>query len=340
MIMLKFLFVGFLFGAIMQYSKVNTNCVISGMATLDDFTVAKTIAVTLGLGIILLNIEIGLGFASYHILPFLLVGVIGGGLIFGSGMAILGYCPGTLPISLGQGSLDALVGIFGGFAAVAVYSVASPLVQGFLGPDLGQISLHSAIGSNALFYALVFIFGGILTGSAFWLQKIDKSNSYKWVYSGVGLALLFSTSFFHTVLDNVVGAATSFVYIGDKLLGATDNSYFEKWETAGYIQSYFILGAFLAGLFFSIIKKEFKLVLLYSNWIKYKGTSKTKRIVWAFVGGFLLLIGARMAGGCTSGHVISGGIQLALSSFVFAFFTFVGLLITGKFFYGSEKIAK
>ncbi len=111
MLVVKFLFVGFLFGAIMQYSKINTNCVISGMATLDDFAVAKTIAVTLGLGTILLNIEIGLGFASYHILPFLLVGVIGGGLIFGSGMAILGYCPGTLPISLGQGSLDALVGL-------------------------------------------------------------------------------------------------------------------------------------------------------------------------------------------------------------------------------------
>ncbi len=337
MIVLKFLLVGFLFGAIMQYSKINTNCVISGMATLDDFTVAKTIAVTLGLGAILLNIEIGLGFASYHIISFLFVGVIAGGLIFGSGMAILGYCPGTLPISLGQGSLDALIGIIGGFVAVAVFSVVSPLLQIVLGPDLGQISLHSVVGTNALFYTLVFVLGGILIGSAFWLQKIEKSDSYKWLYSGIGLALLFSTSFFHTVLDNVVGAATSFVYMGDKMLGATDNSYFEKWETAGYIQSYFILGAFLAGLFFSIIKKEFKLVLLYSNWIKYKGTSKTKRIVWAFVGGFLLLIGARMAGGCTSGHVISGGIQLALSSFVFAFFTFVGLLITGKCFYNTEK---
>lgn len=80
-----------------------------------------------------------------------------------------------------------------------------------------------------------------------------------------------------------------------------------------------------------------KIDKLYSNWIKYKGTSKTKRIVWAFVGGFLLLIGAIMAGGCTSGHVISGGIQLALSSFVFVFFTFVGLLITGKFFYNNKE---
>lgn len=42
-----------------------------------------------------------------------------------------------------------------------------------------------------------------------------------------------------------------------------------------------------------------------------------RRLVDAFVGGFLLLFGARMAGGCTSGHVISGVSQLALSGFVF-----------------------
>jgi len=41
-----------------------------------------------------------------------------------------------------------------------------------------------------------------------------------------------------------------------------------------------ILGALLAGLFISLVKKEFKLVLLYYNWIKYKGTSKRKRIVF------------------------------------------------------------
>jgi uncharacterized membrane protein YedE/YeeE len=42
-----------------------------------------------------------------------------------------------------------------------------------------------------------------------------------------------------------------------------------------------------------------------------------RRLLDAFIGGFLLLFGARMAGGCTSGHVISGVSQLALSGFVF-----------------------
>jgi len=92
---LTILFLGFLFGGILHYAKLNKYNVISGLATLENLTVAKAIALTIGIGVILLNVEIGLGFASYHIKPLLLVGIMLGGFIFGIGMAILGYCPGN-----------------------------------------------------------------------------------------------------------------------------------------------------------------------------------------------------------------------------------------------------
>jgi hypothetical protein len=57
------------------------------------------------------------------------------------------------------------------------------------------------------------------------------------------------------------------------------------------------------------------------------------RIIWAFFGGFILIFGARMSGGCTSSRILSGGMQLAASSLIFAVFVFTGLLITGKLFY-------
>ena len=104
---------GFLFGAILQYAKLNRYNVISGMATLENFAVAKAIAVAIGVGAVIIAIEVGLGFATYHIKPLLLGGIAIGGIIFGVGMAILGYCPGTLPVSLGEGSVDALIGIIG-----------------------------------------------------------------------------------------------------------------------------------------------------------------------------------------------------------------------------------
>ncbi len=130
-----------------------------------------------------------------------------------------------------------------------------------------------------------------------------------------------------------MGASTAYPYLADLIAGATQNNYFTIIEKPGNWEVFFLIGAFIAGLIISLIKKEFKITLIHSNWEKFKGTSAIKRIVWSFIGGFILIFGARMAGGCTSGHILSGGMQLAFSSIAFAIFVFTGLIITGKIFY-------
>ena len=55
-----------------------------------------------------------------------------------------------------------------------------------------------------------------------------------------------------------------------------------------------------------------------------------RRYLTAFLGGFLILFGARLAGGCTSGHIISGITQLAASSFIFAAAVFGAGILTAK----------
>lgn len=324
---------GFAFGLFLQYSKVNTYNTISGMAVLEDFTVAKTIATAIGIGSILLSIEISMGFASYHVKPFLVGSVIVGGFIFGIGMSILGYCPGTMPVSLGQGSIDALIGMLGGFAASLIYTLLSPYIHETLGPNLGKLSLSSVMdSSSALFFVLVFLIGASFISVSFWLNKIEKKTDVKWFYSALGIAVVACIVF--AVSDRVLGASTFYPYLADKLTGATKNVYFIKQvDKSGLYEMKFLIGAFLSGLFLSLLKKEFKLTLIHENWLRFKGNSKPYRIAWAFTGGFLLLFGARLAGGCTSGHIISGGMQLAVSSLVFAVFVFAGFLLTGRFFY-------
>ena len=324
---------GFLFGLFLQYAKVNTYNSISGMAVLNDFTVAKTIAAAIGIGAIGLSIAIGLGYADFHIKPFLAGAVIIGGILFGIGMAILGYCPGTLPVSLGQGSLDALIGILGGLAASILYTLLSPAIHGAIGPDMGKIALSSVIQSGTTgYYILTGIIGTGLIVAAFWLQRIEKKRELKWLVAAAGIAAIAITIFI--VSDRVLGASTFYPYIADRLTGLTDNAYFIKQvEQSGFYEMKFLAGAFLSGLVYSLLKGEFKIRLLHDNWIRMKGSSSTARIFWAFTGGFLLLFGARLAGGCTSGHIISGGMQLAVSSWVFAIFVFAGFLTTGRFFY-------
>jgi hypothetical protein len=332
------LILGFLFGAALQYAKLNRYNVISGMATLENFAVAKAIATAIGVGVIIIAIEIGLGFASYHIKPILLGGIAIGGVIFGVGMAILGYCPGTLPVSLGEGSVDALVGIIGGLVGGLLYTVILPSIQSILGPDLGSISLFTLVGEhNLIFYALDFILGAGFIATAFWLNKMEKAPEMKWLYSGIGLALLNAVVFLTVGTDRIIGASTAYPYVADLITGSTQNSYFQKIQGPGQWEVLFLTGAFISGVVISLFRKEFKITLIHSNWEKYKCNSVSKRLIWSFIGGFILIIGARMAGGCTSGHVLSGGMQLAVSSLLFAVFVFGGLLLTGKYFYKTKN---
>ncbi len=331
--MIEILILGFLFGVTLQYASLNKFNVISGLALRENFAVVKAIAIAIGIGAILLNIEISLGFASYHIKPFVAGGLILGGLIFGSGMAILGYCPGTLAISAGEGSLDATIGIIGGLLGGVFYTLILPSIKPILGPNFGKISLNSLLGTNILFFISLFIVGLIFILAAFWLQKIDKNKSKKWIISGILLAILNIVVFSSFLTNRPIGASTTFPYLSDLITGVTDNTYFNKIKTPGNWEAIFLLGSFLAGLLISLIKREFKITLIYENWSKYKGNSNIKRVIWAFIGGFILILGARMAGGCTSGHILSGGMQVAISSLTFAIFVFIGLLITGKIFY-------
>jgi len=334
---LTILILGFLFGAILQYASLNKYNVISGLAIRENYAVAKAIAIAIGIGAILLNIEIVLGFASYHVKPFIVGGLILGGLLFGTGMAILGYCPGTLAISLGEGSIDALIGIVGGLIGGVVYTLVLPFIQPLLGPDLGTITLTSLTGTNTIFYILLFSIGSLFILASFWLQKIDKNKDERWIYSGIALALLNLIVFSSYMTNRPIGASTTFPYLGDLLTNLTNNDYYSKIKTPGNWEMIFLFGAFISGIVLSLIRKDFKIRLLHENWIKHKGSSYQKRIIWSFTGGFILIIGARMAGGCTSGHILSGGMQLALSSLTFAVFVFTGLLVTGKFFYQTKN---
>jgi len=327
------LILGFLFGAILQYANLNKFNVISGLALRENFAVPKAIALSIGIGLILLSFEIAFGMASYHVKPFILGGLLIGGLLFGAGMALLGYCPGTLAISLGEGSIDALIGIIGGLFGGLFYTIVLPYIKLILGPDFGAISLNSVMGTNTMFFIITIIVGAVFSYAAFMLHKIDKTQDKKWILSGIALAILNLIVFSSAVTNRPIGASTTFPYVADLLTGFIDNDYFNKIRTPGNWELIFLSGAFLAGVVISLIRKDFKLILIHDNWKKHKDNSSVSRIIWAFIGGFILLFGARMAGGCTSGHILSGGMQFAFSSLFFAIFVFVGLLITGKYFY-------
>ena len=66
------------------------------------------------------------------------------------------------------------------------------------------------------------------------------------------------------------------------------------------------------------------------------GESRARRFTAAFLGGALMVFGARVAGGCTSGHGISGSLQLAVQSWTFILLAFAAAIATAFVLFGRE----
>lgn len=333
---LSILIFGFLFGFAMQYAQLNKFNTISGMATLEDFTMAKTMAFAIGLGAIIIAADVGLGLTDYHVKPLVPVASIVGGIVFGAGMAILGYCPGTLPISLGQGALDALVGIIGGLLGGYVFSSNYDSIAPYLGESHGAVSVYSLLGEFPfLFYGTTLLFGGGLMYLAFWLHAKEGGKNKRWLATGLGFALINGIMLLDAVFGRPIGASTAYPYLADVFSGETNSTYFRMISGPGSWELVFLFGAFLAGLLPALYSKKYRFSFVQERWDHYFGPSMGKRFLWAFVGGFLLIFGARIAGGCASGHILSGVMQMGMGSLLFSVFVFAAFFITGHYFYKS-----
>jgi uncharacterized membrane protein YedE/YeeE len=145
------LLTGIVFGFLLQKGRVAKFNTILGQLLLTDWTVLKVMTTAIVVGAIGVFALVSAGWASLHIQPFLLSGVLIGAAVFGVGMALFGYCPGTSVAASGEGSRDAMVGVLGMLTGagifVAAYPWLNPVLKG-LG-DLGKTTLPDVLGAPA-----------------------------------------------------------------------------------------------------------------------------------------------------------------------------------------------
>jgi hypothetical protein len=101
---------GIFFGFLLQKGGVTNYDVILGQLLLTDFTVVKIMLSAVITGMVGIYLLRSLGLATLHPKPGSFGSTVIGGLLFGVGFGLLGYCPGTLAGAVGQGALDALLG--------------------------------------------------------------------------------------------------------------------------------------------------------------------------------------------------------------------------------------
>jgi len=141
------LLIGFAFGFLLQKGQVAKRRVIVNQFLLKDFTVMKTMLTAIvvgGIGVYVLKTA---GLVTLHVKPLQLGALIVGGLIFGVGMVVLGYCPGTCVAAAGEGSRDALWGLLGMSAGAIVFSEVFTVLGGLLKwNDFGPVTLPEMTG--------------------------------------------------------------------------------------------------------------------------------------------------------------------------------------------------
>lgn len=162
---------GVIFGFLMQKARVIRYDKQLAALRLMDMTIVKfmlsSVLVAMA-GVYLLH-DLGLVKLSIKGLSF--GGVVIGGLLFGVGWGLLGYCPGTSAGALGEGRWDAAFGIAGMLAGAALYAEAYPLMKSSVlkWGDYGKVTLPQLLGVNHWIVILVCIAAGLMLFR--WFEK-------------------------------------------------------------------------------------------------------------------------------------------------------------------------
>ncbi len=112
-----------------------------------------------------------------------------------------------------------------------------------------------------------------------------------------------------------------------------DKAYYKKFTPEIEWEWMLVFGIFFGALASSTLSDSFQWIFVPMKWASAFGSSFFLRWIASLIGGMVLGFGARWAGGCTSGHGISGTLQLTVSSWLAALCFFIGGILTAMVIY-------
>ncbi|KAH7346209.1 YeeE/YedE family protein [Rhexocercosporidium sp. MPI-PUGE-AT-0058] len=328
--MIKSMLSGSIFGAALIAAGVYSPSVIIGQMQLSDFHMLKTFlaaSASSAIAIILANkfnissckprtpATLNL-FSSYD-------GNIIGGALLGFGMSLTGACPGTLIPQLATGVPSGPLVLFGGLVGGILYSR-------FGKPLLGKVQDKTLMERPTVFQALEFKQGNAMAVyEVICLAMIGSLTHYfpdevDLLAPSIlgGLLIGFSQVMSLLLTGGTLGISYTYEQLGDLFWWAEESILESRTAPRPSIKSTaFAVGTVLGswGLF-----KYVDLPTPSSNF--HIGATR------AVLGGIFLTFGSRIAGGCTSGHGISGMSQLSISSIITVAAMFGGGVALAAFF--------
>jgi len=148
---------GLIFGFLLQKGGVAKFDILIGVLLLENFVVVKVMLTAIIVGMLGSYILRRMGVVVLQINETKYGANVFGGLIFGIGFGLLAYCPGTNAAAVGQGNLDALVGIVGMIFGSYLYALSSKFSSGTVSRwgQRGKLTLPELVGvSQGVFIAI------------------------------------------------------------------------------------------------------------------------------------------------------------------------------------------
>ena len=150
------LLVGIVMGALLQRVGASSPRMILSSLRLTNLAIIKFMATTIAVGSVLAYVMSLFMPMHFDIKPTYVLGVGIGGLIFGVGFALAGYCPGTCVVGVSEGRRDAFVTVLGGVTGALLFTLVYTLIQGWLIKplDFGKITLADVFHIPAMVAAV------------------------------------------------------------------------------------------------------------------------------------------------------------------------------------------
>ena len=168
--------------------------------------------------------------------------------------------------------------------------------------------------------------------------ELLKKKEWSPYLAGTLLGLVYVISI--AVAGIIPGASGAFENLGGLIAQAvnpalTNNTYFQFVMPPGITTAVMVFLGIIVGAFISAkLSGDFKWSAVPDpQWRRVFGTAVWKRWLVVFLGGIILEFGAGIAGGCTSGLAIGGGLFLAPSAFIFIAAMFISGIPTAILMY-------